>query len=150
MLNIKGFDQDKMVAVTLVFEGSEQEVNLQESHVYKVASKYYGMSGGEENGIRGYFLTYVIAYIRDFACQYSFVAESFETSVAWSNVSTLCKNVGARLYKACKDRGISDKSIFVSFRVTQLYETGAAVYVTLPTLIFLHRFTSDSAILASP
>lgn len=27
----------------------------------------------------GYFLTYVIAYIRDFGLQYSFIAESFET-----------------------------------------------------------------------
>lgn len=94
-----------------------------------MAKKYHGLAGGEENGIRGYFLTYVIAYIRDFGCAYNFVAESFETSVPWSNVSTLCKNVGTRLNKACKDRGIPEKSVFYSFRVTQLYETGAAIYI---------------------
>jgi alkyldihydroxyacetonephosphate synthase len=49
------------------------------------------MKAGEENGIRGYFLTYVIAYIRDFGANHNFVAESFETSVPWSGVSNLCK-----------------------------------------------------------
>jgi alkyldihydroxyacetonephosphate synthase len=44
------------------------------------------MRAGKENGERGYFLTYVIAYLRDFALLYSFIAESFETSVPWSNV----------------------------------------------------------------
>ncbi len=55
------------------------------------------MEAGSENGIRGYFLTYMIAYIRDFAAQYSFVAESFETSCPWSKVSLLCTSVNERL-----------------------------------------------------
>ena len=55
------------------------------------------MNAGEENGKRGYFLTYVIAYIRDFSMNYHFVAESFETSVPWDKVSILCKNVNRRL-----------------------------------------------------
>jgi alkyldihydroxyacetonephosphate synthase len=48
------------------------------------------MNGGEANGTRGYFLTYMIAYIRDFGALYNYVAESFETSCPWSNVSLLC------------------------------------------------------------
>lgn len=56
-----------MVACTLAFEGSAKEVAIQESLVYKVCKKYGGMAAGEENGIRGYFLTFMIAYIRDFA-----------------------------------------------------------------------------------
>ena len=118
VLNIKGFDQDKMVACTINFEGAKELVDMQENFTYKCAKKFQGMSAGEENGIRGYFLTFVIAYIRDFACYYNFVAESFETSCPWSNVSTLCKNVGIRLIKACKDRGVPEKAIFGSFRVT--------------------------------
>ena len=64
VLNIKGFDANKMVACTLAFEGTANEVNTQEKFIFATANKYHGMSGGEENGIRGYFLTYVIAYIR--------------------------------------------------------------------------------------
>lgn len=41
------------------------------------------MKAGEENGERGFFLTYVIAYIRDLAALYNFIAESFETSCPW-------------------------------------------------------------------
>jgi alkyldihydroxyacetonephosphate synthase len=64
VLNVKGFDANRMVACTLAFEGTASEVNSQESFIFATAKKYLGMSGGEENGIRGYFLTYVIAYIR--------------------------------------------------------------------------------------
>lgn len=44
-------------------------------------------------------------------------------------MSILCAKVRERLMKACKDRGIKEDRMFVSFRVTQVYETGAAVYV---------------------
>jgi len=87
------------------------------------------MPAGEENGIRGYSLTFMIAYIRDFACTYSFVAESMETSCPWSKVSTLCQNTKERLITSCRTRGIPANKVFASFRVTQLYETGAAVYI---------------------
>ena len=45
------------------------------------------MSGGPEPGMRGYLLTFMIAYSRDFAMQHFVAAESFETSCAWANVS---------------------------------------------------------------
>lgn len=90
VLNIKGFEPLKMCACTLGFEGTLHEVTAQESNVYVVAKKYGGMQAGAENGIRGYFLTFMIAYLRDFAANYNFIAESFETSCPWSKVSTLC------------------------------------------------------------
>lgn len=33
------------------------------------------------------------------------------------------------MVSSCKARGIKEDRVFASFRVTQLYETGAAVYV---------------------
>lgn len=56
----------------------------------KIAKKYGGMPAGAENGHKGYLLTYLIAYTRDFAFNYFVLAESFETSVAWTGVSGLC------------------------------------------------------------
>lgn len=94
-----------------------------------IAKKCKGLSGGAENGMKGYQLTYMIAYIRDFCLQYGQVAESFETSCPWSQVSSLCKNVKESIYQAGEKHGQKRKEMFVSFRVTQLYETGAAVYV---------------------
>lgn len=102
---------------------------MQESIISSLMSKFKGISGGEENGIRGYFLTYMIAYLRDVGLNHHFVAESFETSVPWSKVSTLCEKVGDRLVKAAVKRGIDDNKVLSSFRITQIYETGAAVYV---------------------
>lgn len=47
------------------------------------------MAAGPENGERGYFLTFTIAYLRDLSLLYNFISESFETSVPWANVTTL-------------------------------------------------------------
>ena len=44
------------------------------------------MLTGAESGKRGYFLTYMIAYLRDFGYDFWVMAESFETSVAWKQV----------------------------------------------------------------
>ena len=129
LLKVKGYDMDKFVGCTVVFEGSKGEVEAQKASLFKIAKKYNGLVAGAETGLKGYFLTFAIAYIRDFAAQHSYIAESFETSCPWSKVSTLCAKVKDRLIKACKDRGIKEDRLFVSFRVTQLYETGAAVYV---------------------
>jgi len=60
-------------------------VRAQEAKVMAIAAKYGGQNAGEENGVRGYFLTYMIAYLRDFGLNYSFIGDSFETSVPWVN-----------------------------------------------------------------
>jgi len=122
-----GFEIEKMVAATLVFEGNASDVAIQEQKVYGIAAKYGGINGGEENGRRGYFLTYMIAYIRDFGFKYYFIAESFETSVPWSNVLKLCTRVKEKLYNACKEHGVKFNP-FISCRVTQTYDVGACVY----------------------
>jgi alkyldihydroxyacetonephosphate synthase len=59
---------------------------------------------------------------------HSYVAESFETSVPWTHVITLCNQVRERIFKDCQSHGVKTKP-FVSFRLTQVYETGATIYV---------------------
>lgn len=71
--------------------------------------------------------------------RFSFIAESFETSVPWKNVPALCKNVKERVLNECSKHGVAGKP-FVSFRVTQLYDTGAAVYVYFG---FLYKGLAD-------
>jgi alkyldihydroxyacetonephosphate synthase len=124
---IKGFEPLKMVACTLVFEGSQQEVDQQERDLYRIAAKHGGMKAGGENGRRGYQLTYSIAYIRDFLMPYYIIAESFETSVSWSNALALCENVKRRLTEEYTRRKLPGKA-FATARITQLYRTGVCIY----------------------
>lgn len=126
LTRIKGFDVNTMCAATLLFEGSEQEVAAQEKRLYEIALNNGGIPAGDANGERGYMLTFVIAYIRDLGFDYGVVAESFETSVPWDRVQTLCHNVKYRLKADCKERGI--KRSFATCRVTQTYDAGACVY----------------------
>lgn len=124
---IKGFDPYKMVALTLVFEGTTSEVDRQQSDVYRIAAKHGGMKAGAENGRRGYQLTYSIAYIRDFLMNYYIIAESFETSCAWSDALKICDNVKRVLREEYTKRGLPGKP-FVTSRITQVYRTGVAIY----------------------
>ncbi len=122
-----GFDPDSMVACTLVFEGTRNEVARQQREIYALAKRHRGMKGGSENGKRGYQLTYGIAYIRDFIMKQWYLAESFETSVPWSKAGALCANVTRAIREECERRRLPGVP-FVSYRVTQVYDTGCAVY----------------------
>jgi alkyldihydroxyacetonephosphate synthase len=124
---IRGFVPDKMVACTLVFEGTRAEVERQQQDLYRIAARHGGMKAGAENGRRGYQLTFSIAYIRDFLMNYYIIAESFETSVQWSNALALCDNVNRRLTDEYKRRSLPGKP-FVTARITQIYPTGVCIY----------------------
>jgi alkyldihydroxyacetonephosphate synthase len=124
---LKGFNPEKMVACTLVFEGGRREIDAQEQLVYALARKHGGMKAGSENGERGYQLTYGIAYIRDFVMNHYVLAESFETSVPWTDALSLCENVKKRVYDEHKKLGLPGTP-FVTCRITQIYDTGCCIY----------------------
>lgn len=124
---VKGFNPEEMVALTLVFEGSRSDVERQKSMVYGIAAKHGGMKAGGDNGRRGYQLTYSIAYIRDFLMNYYIIAESFETSCAFTDALAICENVKRVLNEEYAKRGLPGKP-FVTSRITQLYKTGVAIY----------------------
>lgn len=124
---LRKFDPEKMVACTLVYEGSRHEVDGQEAAVRRIARRYGGMRAGAENGRRGYQLTFGIAYIRDFVMKHYILGESFETSVSWSQAYSLCENVKKRIEEEYAARSLPGKP-FISARVTQVYQTGVCIY----------------------
>lgn len=123
---IKGFDVEKISAATVLCEGTLATVKQQEAAIKKIAAMYGAIDGGQENGERGYTLTFLIAYLRDIGFDYYFIAESFETSVPWSQVHQICDGVKLTIRGSCERRGI--RNTFISCRVTQLYDTGACIY----------------------
>lgn len=72
----------------------------------KIFRKKRGLPAGEENGEKGYMLTFAIAYLRDLGFDYYIIAESFETSAPWDRVSDLIRNVKKCLERACKNAGV--------------------------------------------
>lgn len=127
---LKGFEPSKMVASTLVFEGSAEAVAAQEKTVYRIAARHGGMKAGSENGEKGYELTFGIAYLRDWIMKHYLLGESFETSIPWSQLLSMVENTKARIFKEHKALGLPGKP-FVTARVTQVYDTGACVYFYL-------------------
>ncbi|KAE9554818.1 hypothetical protein FO519_001933 [Halicephalobus sp. NKZ332] len=126
----KGFKIDRMVAATIVFEGTFDEVSEQEKRLNSIAEKFGGIASGEENGRYGYRLTFAIAYLRDLGMEYGIVGESFETSVPWDKVEKLCKNVKELMIRKGNELGVKHP-VLSTCRVTQVYDTGACVYFYL-------------------
>jgi alkyldihydroxyacetonephosphate synthase len=63
VLNYKKFKPDTMVVATLAFEGTQAEINAQHKKLNAIAAKYGGFPAGEKNGIRGYFMTFMIGIL---------------------------------------------------------------------------------------
>ncbi|TSM68863.1 Alkyldihydroxyacetonephosphate synthase, peroxisomal [Bagarius yarrelli] len=123
----KGFDPHHLCVATLLFEGDREKVLQHEKQVYDIAAKFGGLAAGEDNGQRGYMLTFVIAYLRDLGMDYFVIGESFETSVPWDRVLDLCRNVKERIVRECKEKAVQFPPLSTC-RVTQTYDAGACVY----------------------
>ena len=124
---IKGFDPYKMCLLTLVMEGNEKEVNYQKKSTIALAKEYSGVSAGASNGKRGYLLTNLIAYIRDFLFKYHCIGETFETTAPWDKVEIICQKTEEELLKQHKKFQLPGKPFF-SYRITQLYHSSVCIY----------------------
>jgi len=124
------FAQDSAVCATITYEGKRDEVQQQKKLVKKLVSLHGGILTGSKTGRSGYELTFVIAYLRDFAMTYNFLGESFETFVPWSKLEVVAACVKQRIREEHKNRLLPGLP-FIGCRVTQLYHEGACLYFYL-------------------
>ncbi|MEM9483928.1 MAG: FAD-binding oxidoreductase [Cyanobacteria bacterium P01_F01_bin.116] len=129
VLKLRGFDSQKMVAATIVMEGTATEVAWQQKHINRLAKQYQGLATGAENGRRGYMLTYAIAYLRDFLTAHYILGETFETSVPWSKIQQVCSGVEQQLQDLHRKFDLPGQP-YLSYRISQVYHTGVCVYFT--------------------
>ncbi|CAG9974884.1 unnamed protein product [Clonostachys byssicola] len=102
--------------------------------VSRLSRKHGGMKAGSANGERGYDMTFAIAYIRDFAMTLGILAESFETSCAWSDALEICRRVKERILEEHSASGLPGQP-FVSSRISQVYLTGVCIYFYLAIFV---------------
>ena len=128
------FDKDEVVCATISYEGSKDEVAAQKKAITKLASKHGGVSIGSRLGKEGYQLTFLVAYLRDFALTCNLLGESFETFVSWSRLLDLVSATKKTILDEHRNRLLPGKP-FIGSRITQLYHEGACVYfyVCMPT-----------------
>ncbi|CDJ54037.1 Ac2-202, related [Eimeria brunetti] len=124
---IKGWREEDLCACTLLFEGSKEEVASQQRNLYKAAKGFGGLPAGAKNGQRGYQMTFLIAYVRDFIMDHFWVFESFEASIAWPLVLKCRNSVHNYITKECKRLGIRHPPLVMT-RLTQVYDAGAVLY----------------------
>ncbi|KAG7380316.1 hypothetical protein PHYBOEH_011486 [Phytophthora boehmeriae] len=125
---IRGFDVNEMCAATVLLEGDSHEVAEQQQLIQSIAKRHEGMISGAENGKRGYFFTYIIAYLRDFALDYYFMSESFETAVPWTNARQLITDIKHAINTVAAENQVSIPPL-IACRISQVYDTGVCVYV---------------------
>ena len=130
LTRVKRFDPERMVACTVVMEGSAAEVRQQARGLFGLLAEHGGLSGGPENGRRGYAVTFAIAYIRDFLNKLGILGETFETSAPWSRIHDITQAVEAELRRLCTERGVLGTP-YLSYRISQSYRTGVCIYFTM-------------------
>ncbi|KAL8439758.1 hypothetical protein Efla_002660 [Eimeria flavescens] len=124
---VKGWREEDLCACTLVFEGTADEVAFQRRNLYKAAKLFGALPAGSKNGERGYQMTFMIAYIRDFVMDHHWVFESFEAAVPWPAVLKCRSMVQDYIQTECRRVGIRFKPL-VMVRLTQVYDAGAVLY----------------------
>lgn len=130
LMSIFRFNPKKIVACTIVMEGSKSEVQQQKKTIFSLAKRFKGKNGGASNGKRGYMLTFGIAYIRDFLSQFHILGETFETSVPWNKIHQVCRAVEKELAEQVSIFQIPGKP-YLAYRLTQIYHTGVCIYFTM-------------------
>eukprot|EP00934_Nitzschia_sp_Nitz4_P008304 Nitzschia sp. Nitz4//scaffold213_size37731//277//7089//NITZ4_007715-RA/size37731-processed-gene-0.0-mRNA-1//1//CDS//3329542050//8294//frame0 len=123
-------DESTVVCATIGYEGSKTDVTQQKQFISSLARRYGGIRLGAAVGKSGYDLTFMIAYLRDFAMTYHLLAESFETFVPWSKLESMISATKQRILTEHRARFLPGNP-FVGSRVTQLYHEGACVYFYL-------------------
>jgi alkyldihydroxyacetonephosphate synthase len=118
---------ESAVCATIAFEGTREDVESQRRAIRTLASRHGGTCVGARVGKSGYELTFAIAYLRDFAMTYNFLAESFETFAPWSKVESIIRATKERIKKEHRLRCLPGEP-FIGSRVTQLYHEGACLY----------------------
>lgn len=129
LLKMRRFDPQEMVAATIVFEGSAEEVAYQKATIHQLANRHKGLVAGSKNGQRGYMLTFAIAYLRDFLSTHHIIGETFETTVPWSQIKQVCQAVEEQLDREHRHYNFQGKP-YLSYRITQLYHTSVCIYFT--------------------
>lgn len=126
---VKHIDPSRMVVATIGMEGSAPEVRAQQAALRTLAARHRGFFAGASNGKRGYNLTFAIAYIRDFLTQLNVLGETLETTLPWDRLLSIVQRVQAEARQIHQDFSLPGKP-FLSYRITQLYASGACVYFT--------------------
>jgi alkyldihydroxyacetonephosphate synthase len=121
------FHQREIVCVTISYEGSKNEVEAQKRAIHRLVLDLDGIHLGPRHGKAGYEMTFLIAYLRDFAMNYHYLGDSFETFAPWSKLASIIKAAKDRIRLEHEKRLIPGTP-FIGCRVTQLYHEGACVY----------------------
>ncbi|OEH78157.1 AC2-related protein [Cyclospora cayetanensis] len=124
---IKGWREEDLCGCTLLFEGSAEDVAFQQKNLYRAAKLFGALPAGGKYGERGYQMTFMIAYLRDFVMDHYWVFESFEASLAWPLVLKCRHKVQEYLSAECKRIGIRYPPLIMT-RLTQVYDAGAVLY----------------------
>ena len=130
LVRLGNLNRHTVVCATIGYEGSHEEVIAQEAKVQLLREAHGGIRLGSRVGKGGYDLTFMIAYLRDFAMTYHVMGESFETFVPWSKIDRLIPATKERI--RAEHRKLFLPGVpFVGCRVTQLYHEGVCLYFYL-------------------
>lgn len=122
----------EVVCIAVAYEGTKFEVKEQKRLIAVLAKSYSAASLGSEMGRASFQMTFMIAYLRDFALSYQIAGESFETFANWSDVWNIICSTKDTICEEHAKMSLPGRP-FLCCRVTQLYSDGVCLYFFLCT-----------------
>ena len=130
ILSYSTFSLEESVCLAVGYEGSKNEVREQKNMISRLVRSFGGVSLGQSAGRRAYEMTFMIAYLRDFALNYQIAGESFETFARWSDLRSIVTGTKDRVQQEHQNLNLPGKP-FIGCRVTQIYSDGVCLYFYL-------------------
>ncbi|TDJ47885.1 MAG: FAD-binding oxidoreductase [Gemmatimonadetes bacterium] len=128
VLKLRGYGSP--AALVVAFEGSRKKARQLKREVLKLCRRHRGFDLGTGPGEAWKESRYDVPYLRDYLMDYGAIADSFETSTAWSNLMPLHRSVTAAI-KQTVERVTGRSGYYLGCHISHLYETGACLYYTL-------------------
>lgn len=127
LVNVKGFQIEKLCLVILGFEGSKAEVHHQRGLTVPIFERFGGFSVGQSPGANWQEKKYDLPYVRDFALAHSHWADVFETSVLYKEAIPCWRAVKEAVRQVWKD---NNKKGWIGCHAAHQYRFGCCLYFT--------------------
>jgi len=127
----KGFDLKRVSMMIVGYEGSATAVRLQQRQLKAIAHRHQGVSLGSGPGRSWYDKRYDLPLLRDLLLDHGMWVDVAESSMTWSNVLPLWRDVKTSLKNHFSEHGLPS---FVGAHISHTYPTGVCVYFHFATM----------------
>eukprot|EP01087_Luapelamoeba_hula_P008322 TRINITY_DN2079_c0_g1_i1.p1 TRINITY_DN2079_c0_g1~~TRINITY_DN2079_c0_g1_i1.p1 ORF type:complete len:612 (-),score=68.00 TRINITY_DN2079_c0_g1_i1:25-1860(-) len=132
LTKVKGYNTMNICLMIVGYEGENEAVKWQKKMTMPIFRSYSGFAVGSAPGKSWHEKRYDLPLLRDLLLDHGLWVDVAESSMSWSNLLPLWRDVKQSLNDFFEDQGLP---CFVGAHISHTYETGACVYFHFATTL---------------